>query len=278
MAETTFAQLIEEITRRFGEYRERVASAAGTTTTLVDTVGLYEPDDYWVGHYLRMTSGTLSGQERPIVDYSQETGTITVAPAFTAPTSATDDYQIMPVRRVDAEASVNAGIRAAGLSWPVLKVDTTTGPFSGTSYEYDLPTDLSALIGVLARHAATVPWVPLPQGTWAVSGTPGAQKLQILPQLPMPAGATVRVDYIARPSEMTADANTLGIGEPAEADAVTFIHYYGLYWLHDKAASTEPTGAAFRPHLTQAQYYKELAEMHRARTAQWPPQQQEEAE
>jgi hypothetical protein len=277
MAEKTFALMIEEVARRFGEYRKGTVSSDSTTDTLIDEDNLYEPDDYWVGHYLHMLSGDNSGVERPIDDYDQGDTKMTVSPAFASSIASNDTYEILPVRREQIKDAINAAIEEMGLSWPVIKSDTSTiTSFSGADFDYSIATDTVQLLGVYTRHSATDGWRPVPTEHWQVVGKMGSQTLMLAPTYHIPDSAAVRLDYLAYPSTLSSDSDTLDIGEPGERDAVRFVIGHALFWLHDQAASAAPTGAGFRPHLTQAQYYQETAEKLRARAAQWPPRQQEE--
>lgn len=279
MAQKDFADLIEEVAHRFGEYRKGTVSSDSSTTTLVDQDNLYEADDYWVGHYLYMLSGDASGTERPITDYDQGDGKMTVSPAFASSISSTDTYEILPLRRDQIKKAINAAIRAVGTSWPVTKKDSTTiTSLASTSHEYSLPSDLVNLLNVGVRSASDEGWVSVPTQLWVVAGTYASQYVRFSEQFGIPHGMSVQLDYLARPSTLSSDSDTLDIGEPGEREAVDFVVNYALFWLHDMQASAEPTGAGFRPHLTQAQYYRELAESLRARASQWPPTRGEQEE
>jgi len=273
MAEKTRAELVAEVARRFGHYKTGTATG-GSTTTVVDTAGLYAPDDYWVGHYVYILEDAGGGgaapeaEERPVTDYDQGTATLTVDPAFTAAVASDDTYQVLAVRRAEIEAAINAAIVDAGLSWPVMTEDAATLTILANDYDYALPAGVVKLLQVSTRSGATHPWLPLAPGSWMVSGTPGAQNLQLSPAWALPVGDLVRLDYLARPAELTTDAGTLGVGEPAEREFVDFIYAYALFWLHDQMASAAPEGAGFRPHLTQAQYYLEMAERVRMRAGE----------
>jgi len=90
-----------------------------------------------------------------------------------------------------------------------------------------------------------------------VSGTPGAQVLLLDSLQGLDSGDTLRLEYLARPSELTADTSSLGLGEPAETEAVRYIIEYALAWLHERAAASG--GDQFREHLTLAKAATERA-------------------
>lgn len=60
-----------------------VATDAGNSTTVFKTTLSEGIDDYWVGAYLKITSGALLGQVKKIYDYVGSTKTITLASALT---------------------------------------------------------------------------------------------------------------------------------------------------------------------------------------------------
>ena len=116
---------------------------SGTTTTLVDAARTEGDADWWLGATLVMTSGTLLGQARQIVDFDPATDTITVAPAFTA-TVGTQTYEIWPGygglmptvlgRPLDVTATGTAGI-----DWANVEGQTTAVTLSTTTVN-DLTT------------------------------------------------------------------------------------------------------------------------------------------
>jgi hypothetical protein len=71
------------------------ASAAGTTTTLIDSTKAWAVNGM-TGNLLRMASGATSSQERLIT--SNTATVLTVSPAFTALTAASASYQILSAR------------------------------------------------------------------------------------------------------------------------------------------------------------------------------------
>jgi len=93
MATTTQAVLRQTLSPRLQEYHGGTATSAGSTTTLVDT-GLKDfPDGYWDNGYVRITSGTYSGQTRRIKGFAQSTGIITYYNALDGNTG-TSTYEL----------------------------------------------------------------------------------------------------------------------------------------------------------------------------------------
>lgn len=274
MAKKTRGDLVAEVARRFGFYAAGTATG-GSTTTLADTGGLYAPDDYWNGHYLYIVEdaggagAAPEGEERPVTDYVQSTATLTVAPAFSAAVASGDTYEVLAVRRADVIAMINSAIRMAGETWLVSKVDDSTVNLADDDYDYALPTDLVRLLCVWTRAATDEPWVPVAGRTYRVAKTPGGQELVFDTLAGLDDEDTIRLEYLARPSELATDAGTLGVGEPAEVELVEFVVAGALFLLHDQAASGAPEAAGFRAHLTQAQYWKEEMERIRGRAGRF---------
>jgi len=274
MAEKTRADLVAEVARRFGQYGTGTATG-GSTTTVVDTGGLYAPDDFWVGHYAYILEdaggegAAPEGEERPVTDYDQGTATLTVDPEFSAAVGSGDVYELFATRRAEVVAAINAGVRAAGETWLVATVDTTV-TIAADDYDYDLPSDLTRLLAVWTRGGTDERFVELPGRLWRVSGTPaGPQELLLESLDDLDAGETLRLEYLARPTELSADSSTLGVGEPAERELVSFVVAYALYWLHDQAASRSPEAAGFRGHYTQAESQRAKAQEIRAGAARF---------
>lgn len=259
MAEKTRIEMVEAVARRFGHYRQGTATG-GSTTTVVDTGALYEPDDFFIGHYVYVVEdaggagAAPEGEERPVTDYEQETATLTVSPVFSSAVGAGDTYELLKTRRADVVAAINAAIRAAGETWLAMVRDTTSLTIADDDYDYDLPVNVARLLALWVRGDTDEAWVEVPARMWRVTGTPGGPQVLLLDtQTGLSDGDTVQLEYLARPAELTADDGTLGLGQPAETELVKFVEEYALFWLHDQAANQGPEAAGFRPHYTQAQ-------------------------
>ena len=74
----TREDLRQAIGRNLGQMVTGTTSGSGSTTTALDTT-LFGGDDEYIGHYIRITSGTYDGTTRRITDYTASTGTITFA-------------------------------------------------------------------------------------------------------------------------------------------------------------------------------------------------------
>jgi len=97
---------------------------SGSTTTLVDSALTQADADYWVGNWVKFTSGTLIGQTRLITDFVPGTDTITFWPATTQAVSA-HDYVIIPAAHV-VLADVPHGGTNATITLDALSVNDAT--------------------------------------------------------------------------------------------------------------------------------------------------------
>jgi len=264
MAETTRADLVERVAGRLGGYRQLTATG-GSTTTVVDTANLTAPDDYyeaWQAYVLTDAGGASAapeGETRPVTEYSQATATLTVSPAFTAAVAAGDTVELLPVERGVICDAINAAIRAAGLTWPVVVVDATTLDVTADDYDYDLPAAVATLLSVSVRTASDDPWVPVPGAFWWVSGTPGALELMFTDRLGrLGDGDDMRLEYLKAPAEMTADDSALGVGEPAESELAQYVEDMATAWLYERGAGRNL--GDFRERITMAQTYRKRAD------------------
>lgn len=264
---TSLLDLIQDVAGLFGPLHEGVAET-GSTAQLVKDATLIEPDDFWNRHYLYVTSASGAapeGEERGVTDWVQATATLTVSPQFTAALALDDEYLILPVRRRELVRAINNAIVRANERWGVPTIDTSTVTIATDTYQYSLPADLTWLRDVLRRDDAQSPWGTIERGNWGVSGTPGSQVLDLWAIGAYTAGDVLRLDYVARMSELSADDDTLSVGVPAEPELVTFLVDYSLWYLHTQAANRGIAAGTFREHLTQARNALEKAEKTLAR-------------
>jgi len=265
------SDLIEMIATQFGPYTSGTATG-GSTTTLIDTAGLYEPDDYWNGHYLYITdttdSGDPKGEERPITDYGRSSATLETSPAFSASLAAGDTYEILSVRRAQIVRAIDDAIRNAGDSWLVYIEDSSTVDLADDTYSYSLPADLVHLLQIWVREDTDDPWKRVPEKDWYVGGTPGAAKLYFHSADSWDSDQTLRLDYLRLQGTLVSDSDTLDVGSPAENELVEFIVNWSLGVLHTAQAASDNNP---RLHLTLAQHHRSLADECRRRVKRLHP-------
>lgn len=257
---TSLLDLVKLIARRYGHYHSGTADS-GTLTTIVDDT-LLEPADFWNGHYVYVTSASGAAPEeeqRRISDYDMATQTLTLEPAFTVAIDADDTYLILPFRREDMVDAVAEAIRQAGDKWLVPESDITTHTIGANTFEYALPAAVVRLLNVMVREDSAEPWQSLNPAHWRVAGPAGAQVLYLGSLTGLETGDLLRLDFLKRLTALTTDASELDVGLPAEAELVTFIVQFSLYFLHDLAGNRALDAAALRPHLTKAKLYYDAA-------------------
>ncbi len=146
----TRAQLRDLIRMECGdEVRLSGSATSGSKTTLLDTVGLLQADDYWNGRRVNIASTVDGlaplGESRKISDFVLSTHTITLEMALSAVVDAGDTYQIA----VWADPVYNALIKAAIAAYSRYRPYRTTGTIgtvNGTRY-YDPPSGVDLRAG-----------------------------------------------------------------------------------------------------------------------------------
>ena len=139
--------------RRLGIVRGYKASGTGSTTTLVDTVGRKEVDDYWNEGTIWITedaggaSAAPEGEFSIITDFANSTSTITFG-ALTAATAASDKY-VVASPLVPLQTMIEM-INQVLYSVYIPAWDTTSLDTASAQTEYSLPEAVTRgnLIGV----------------------------------------------------------------------------------------------------------------------------------
>lgn len=92
---TTRPKLLSRLLRETGMGQAGTATAAGSTTTLVDATNLQSTQfnsRQWIGGWIYFTSGTLDGQIVSITTYAPSTGTLTFSPTQAAAPGSSATY------------------------------------------------------------------------------------------------------------------------------------------------------------------------------------------
>jgi hypothetical protein len=262
---TTLADLIEAVAGQLGHTRRSTATG-GTTTTIVDTATLIENDDYWIGHYAFLVADAAGegaapeGEERAVTDFDRATATLTVDPAFTAAVGSGDTYALLPARRADVKRAINAAIEEAGETWLVPMEDESTVTVAADDYDYTLPTDVVQLQQVWVRSDTDERYRELPGRMWEVIGTYGTQELVLSTLDGLEAGDVLQLRYLARPSALTDEDDTLEMGAPGAVGLVRYVRTMAEALAHKMLATSKATDKPFRPHYTLWQSLEQKAE------------------
>lgn len=138
----TGQQLCVGLSKFVGDYFASTSTGAGSTTTLVDTaLRTFGGDDVLRGWYVRIThtGHTAIWEVRRVTGYSSATGTLTVAPAFSATTGSGKTYELHrydPTKKF--EVLDEARIRAYPDVSEVIFDETLTG--DGFTKSFPIPT------------------------------------------------------------------------------------------------------------------------------------------
>jgi len=126
-------------------------SSSSDATSVFDTK-LRGGNDSKNGRYLRLTSGSLDGEESRVSDYAQSTGDMTVAPAFTGNPASGVSYELWLAEfpPVLIEDFINQAIMDTyGRAYdPVEDISLHTG---GGKSRFDVPSGISAISRLEAR-------------------------------------------------------------------------------------------------------------------------------
>jgi hypothetical protein len=159
---TTLVSIIETLCRtKLNDWKEGVATS-GSTSTIVDTVGRDEPDDYFQStspvSYARILTTTDNlapkGEERKASDFVNSTYTLSVTPNYTVTPGAGDTYAIYHIKRwADMVSYINSAIDMVRADVLVPKIDETSIILQDDVYEYPLPPDFTHLYRVTQQDA-----------------------------------------------------------------------------------------------------------------------------
>lgn len=165
----TLANAMFDLARLLTHVHTGIATAAGTTTTLVDT-GLNEPDDHFNKGMILFKSGVLAGKFFTVTDYVKATGTITFSPAGSQAPGVGALYDVVGPEYPRGKL-INA-INQALAEFPVLPMENSTLVGVADQVDYTLPAGVSSLLQVEVAKSAVLPfgyavsyhWDELPTG------------------------------------------------------------------------------------------------------------------
>ena len=133
-------EFISFMAPRMGDGWEGTTTAAGSTTTTVDTSLLIQSNDFWNKSIIVATGGTPKGEWKPISDFDSSTGTLTHT-AFSAAIGSGNTYVVLRYNtyqgyiRSIRSAHEYAGSRNRNLQ-PWFAIDQT---FEQDTWEYNIP-------------------------------------------------------------------------------------------------------------------------------------------
>ena len=149
----TFAQLIERVARRLGDYEPLTATSNGTTTTFIDTLGINTATEDMKGRMLITSDGTA----HRVTVFTDSTGTITFTPAVasSATTASGQTAYLLNKRgkgfRLDEyKHAINAAINDAFPLGVIELYDDAVATFDRASPSITVPANFT--------HVHTVSW------------------------------------------------------------------------------------------------------------------------
>ena len=228
---TTRAALRRQIGYTLGDVTELVATAAGTTSTFIDTTRVGTNIERAKGRDIVFTSGTNLGLVRRITDSDMTAGVLTFA-AVTAATAAADTAEMYNFRLEGwTVPEYNDAInRAIDQAWPLYGTKVTVSAaavFNGTTTTIDVPSGIDQLESVEFQDTASL-WQEIPQADkrfgvgWSVEADGSDVIVRGWNWRNWIDGQSVQLVGYTRSSTLTTDASTTAI--PPE-------------WLIAKAAS-----------------------------------------
>lgn len=196
------------------------ASAAGTTTTLIDTVNRAEEDDRFNGQTLFVVSGDNANTIRRISDFEKSSGTITVDTAWDNASAENDQYVLAELIKTDVFQAINAGLTEIG---EVTKVDESLSVVANQT-EYTLPSGVYDVVRVEVSEDSEAPYDYDRLFNWQeVNG-----KLYFKGEINYTAGRTLRVFYNAKHDAIDDAADIINTGIPISLITACAAYYYSL--------------------------------------------------
>ncbi len=241
-----------------GDYQLLVATAAGTTTTFIDDIGIGYSTDNILNRIIWCFAGTAAnlGQSRRVTANDRATSTITVA-ALPAATAAGDQAELWSshgqgVTPREVNEHINQAIRLAGNVTTVGALSATT-TFSDTAPTIAIAADIQLVTGAQWQGADSI-WYSVPPADLEIDAISRTVMIKNAPRR-LAAGLPVRLIGYQRSGLLTTDAHETGIH---------------LDWLINQVAFSVLLAASTRVNdhrrddlKSRAQYHKGLAEQAR---------------
>ncbi len=206
---TTLATALLRVAELITRIRTGVSTAAGTTTTLVDSA-LTEPADFWNGGLLWFLTGALVGKTAQISDYALA-GTTLTFPAQTQAPGAGSAYALANLEY--PRAALVSAINTALVEMGSLPNEDTSLSTVADQEEYDLPAGVSDVRKVEIATATAAPYRYFEHRYW--QEVPSGH-LRIDPDYFPDSGYTIRLTYQAPHAAVALDADLISAYLPIE--------------------------------------------------------------
>ena len=151
---TTRLQCFLDIASELGDLITLTATGSGTTTTFVSTSDMLYPDGSLNGREVWYGSGTVANlaTRRLVTGTDEDTGTITVSPAWPSASATNDVVYLVNSRGTgvtipEIHNKINQLVRRVGHEMAT-EVADTAATFDATDPVIDIPTSWSWLLGI----------------------------------------------------------------------------------------------------------------------------------
>ena len=217
MANLNWYQLRHNLARRVGDHTFGTATG-GAAQTLVDATRRKERDNVWLGAWLKVYSGTGSGQERPLSASTQSSGTLTHA--ATAWATNPDNTSLYELHRyysaADYDEFLKEALRAITRGRRMLD-RTVDESLSWTTDQYDY-TVPAGVVGISRIAYATETGTPdsdeykfIPNDQWDIR-LATTRKIVFSTKFSQPASTTtIRLHGYKEFADPSADTTTYNL-------------------------------------------------------------------
>ena len=204
MANQTLADIMLKLSIILKAARHSTSDSSGSTTTLIDSRMIGEPDDFFNGGTIWFKSGLLDGKTAVITDFDSNTGTFTFATQTAAVTNGVSYSAAGPMySREDLVASINQALTSIG-PLPAIYEDAAFITVEDQE-EYTLPTDVSNVKKVFIASSLVAPYGWAENTGWFENNG----SLWFDMEIPSTADMLIRLYYDAPHAEVSLDADAI---------------------------------------------------------------------
>jgi len=204
MANQTLADIMLKLSIILKAARHSTSNSTGSTTTLIDSRMIGEPDDFFNGGTIWFKSGTLDGKTAVISDFDGTTGTFTF-PTQTAVVASGVSYSAAgPMySREDLVASINQALTSIG-PLPTIYEDAAFITVADQE-EYTLPTGVNNIKKVFIASSLVAPYGWAENTGWFENNG----SLWFDMEIPSTADMLIRLYYEEPHDEVNLDADEI---------------------------------------------------------------------
>ncbi len=225
-----------------GAVYEGTSTTTGTTTTIIDSNGLTQPDDYWNGsHVIILDSSTTTIEKviKRITDYALTTHTLTTE-EFSAAVPSGTRYAILKKRFPldNVIQAINQALREYG-NIPLVDTSLT----STTGIEYTLPSGVGANLKQVWMKSGDDDddsWIEI--HNWRVENNLSTNTNTLIFPTPLDNGYQLKLVYLGEHSQVTSYSDEINavFGEEQIKGIVYRTAANVLNWRKNASQSVDP--------------------------------------